>query len=227
MPITIPQEHKAAIASLITLSDEEADRLFNALNAAAPTILPRALAQRVAEESNLPKDSVAEIVDVLISLITNRDWNELATEKIANDVAAAAAAEHLGGLEPNSPAVLGFAQRVSRFLNLDRSLGVTSKAMNVLTQHKNPFRSARILTDIRAVFSTGDDPSPSAALIVHNLQLVTTTDGLYSTFIVALDTQDLRALASVISRAIKKEERLKEVIKRSGLSYIDVVPLED
>src|SRR5438270_167374 len=137
MPITIPSAHKAALANLISLSDEDTNRLFDELNAAAPTISPRVLAQRVAEKAKLPKDRVTEIVEVLISLVTNRDRNNLSTETVAKDVATAAADERLGGLEPDSPAISNFERRIARFLALDRSLGVTSKAVDVLIQHKN------------------------------------------------------------------------------------------
>jgi hypothetical protein len=145
---------------------------------------------------------------------------------VVSDIAEAAASEKLGGLEPGSPAVPAFADKLTRLMSLEQPLGVTSRALDVMTQHKNPLRSSRILSDIRSIFSSGDDPRPVAAVIVHNLRLATMTDGDYFTFTAALDSQDLRSLAAVVARAIKKEESLKGAIQRAGLSYIDVLPVE-
>jgi hypothetical protein len=224
MLVTIPQEHKAAIAKLVSLSDDETSRLLDALNTLAPTIWPHALAKQAATKSALVAEDISSIVDALISLIASRDRNNFSTEKVVNDVAEAAASEGLAGIQAGSPEWTKLVERLTSFLSLERSLGVTSRALNVMTQHKHPFKSARILTDIRTVFSTGDDPQPIAALIVHNLQLTTVTDGYYHTFVAALDSLDLRSVASVINRAIKKEDRLKGVIQKSGLSYIEIVP---
>lgn len=226
MLVTIPEEHKAALAKLISLSDEENRRLLDALSGSAPTIWPQMLARQSAVKSSLPAEDVSSIVDALISLIASRDRNNFSTEKVVNDVADAAASEGLAGVQNGSPERAKLVERLTTFLSLDRSLGVTSRALNVMTQHRHPFKAARILSDVRTVFSTGDDPQPIAGLIVHNLQLTTVTDGEFRTFITALDSVDLRSLASVISRAIKKEDRLKSVIQKAGLSYIEIVPGE-
>jgi hypothetical protein len=226
MPLTIPSEHKVALTKLASFSDEQTQRLLEALRAAAPTIWPHALAKQIATTADLPLEDVTEILDTLISLIANRDQKNFSTEKVASDVANAMAAEHIGDIQPNSAEMANVEKRLREFLEVDRSLGVTSRALNVMTQHKHPFRSGRILTDIRTVFSTGDDPQPIAGLIVHNLQIATITDGNYETFVAALDSLDLRALANVINRAIKKEDQLKSVIQRAGLSYIEMISEE-
>src|ERR1043166_6152319 len=171
MPLTIPSEHKVALTKLASFSDEQTQRLLEALRAAAPTIWPHALAKQIATTADLPLEDVTEILDTLISLIANRDQKNFSTEKVASDVANAMAAEHIGDIQPNSAEMANVEKRLREFLEVDRSLGVTSRALNVMTQHKHPFRSGRILTDIRTVFSTGDDPQPIAGLIVHNLQI--------------------------------------------------------
>jgi len=226
MSVTIPRQHREALASLITLSEDDMNRLFDALTTQSPTLSPTVLGRRAAEASGLETERVVSIVQALISLITTQDQRRLSTEKVAIDIAEAAGSEKLGGLEPGSPNISTFAKRLTRLMTLEQPLGVTSRAVNVMIQHKNPLRSSRILSDIRAIFSSGDDPQPVAAVIVHNLQLATMTDGDYLTFTAALDAQDLRSLAAVVARAIKKEDRLKNTIQQAGLSYIDVLPAD-
>jgi hypothetical protein len=226
MAVNIPLYHREGIVNLITLSDADADRLFDALGRQPPTLLPQVLGQRTAEASGLATDRVTPIVKALLSLITTRDEERLTSDQVATDIANEAAAQKLGNLQPESPTVAAFRDRLTRFLSLEQPLWITARAANVMIQHKNALRSSRILSDIRAIFSSGDDPEPVAAVIVHNLQLTTIADGDYCTFIAALDTQDLRSLAAVIARAIKKEERLKTAIHRAGLSYIDILPTE-
>lgn len=226
MSVTIPLQHREGLANLISLSDDETSRLVDALAAESPALWPAVLAKRVAEKADLQPDRVESIVSALISLITTRDRLHFSTEKVVSDIAEAASSEKLGGLEPGSSAVPVFTDRLTRLMRLERPLGITSRALDVMIQHKNPLRSSRILSDIRSIFSSGDDPQPVAAVIVHNLQLATITDGNYFTFTAALDSQDLRSLAAVVARAIKKEESLKGAIERAGLSYIDVLSVE-
>jgi hypothetical protein len=226
MSLKIPLQHREGLANLISLSDEEASRLADALATEQPALWPTMLARQVAERSHLNSERVEEILRALISLITTRDRLDFSTEKIVNDIVEAASLEKLGGLEPGSSAVSVFADRLTRLMSLERPLGITSRALDVMIQHKNPLRSSRILSDIRSIFSSGENPQPVAAVIVHNLQLATMTDGEYFTFTAALDAQDLRSLATVVARAIKKEESLKDAIERAGLSYIDVLSVK-
>jgi hypothetical protein len=223
MPVRIPYEHREGLANLIALSDEEANRLYQALAAEGPALYPPVLERRAAETSRLELSRVRPIIGAVISLITSRDRQGLSTDTVANDIATAAASEGVGGLQIDSPAVAIFKQRLVQFIGLEQPLGVTARALDVMTQHKNVLQRSRILTDIRPIFSSGDNPQPTAAVIVHNLQLVTYSDGDFVTFVAALDSQDLRSLAKVITRAIQKEKSLKSVISTGGLSYIDVV----
>src|SRR5205085_649732 len=67
-------------------------------------------------------------------------------------------------------------KRLELLLGLDSTLGVTAKALDVMTEHERTFCTARILSDVRPVFSGGAEHA-SAAVIIHNLQLGFHRDG--------------------------------------------------
>jgi hypothetical protein len=224
MRIKIPSRHTVALAELISLPDVEFASLRAALAEAQPTTAPTVLARRVAAATNIDTKRVERIVDALIALIRARDRQEFSTERVAKDVTEALSEEKVGDVEPNPERARAFEPQLRELLDLDQSLGITSRALTVLNQHKHIYQSARILTDVRAVFSRGDAPSPVAGMIVHNLEIETVTDGEPLRFFVALDTQDVRALAQVIERAVRKEEALRSVIQKTNLPYVDVVP---
>jgi len=227
MPAQIPERHSAALADLISMSDEQLRDISSALAKTKPTISPQTLAKRAAEKTEISSERFQAIIEALTSLIISREQNRLSSEQVAADISRAAAEKSLGGLQPSSPKVKEFEQRLVTLLALEQPLGISARALNVLTQHKNVFQWARILTDMRGVFSQGDSPKPIAAMIIHNLEIATFTDNDLSKFFAALDTEDLRALARVIDRAIKKERTLKDAIERAGLPYVEVVSSED
>ncbi len=224
MRINIPPRHRVALADLISLTDTDFLSLKAALAEAKPTTAPLVLARRVAATTSLAPKRVEQIVDALVALIRARDREDLSTERIAKDVTEVLSEEKVGDVEPNAERATAFEPQLRELLDLDQSLGITSRALTVLNQHKHIYQSARVLTDVRPVFSRGNQPLPVAGMIVHNLEIETQTDGELLRFFVALDTQDVRALAQVIDRALRKEDALRRVIQKTNLAYVDVVP---
>jgi hypothetical protein len=110
-------------------------------------------------------------------------------------------------------------ERLTLLLELDGSLGVTTKALDVMMEHERTYCKARILSDIRPVF-VGD--TASSAVIIHNLQLGFHYGGKHQEIYIALDTDDLQQLKSVIVRAEKKTSVLQQMLEKSGTEYLPV-----
>jgi hypothetical protein len=113
-----------------------------------------------------------------------------------------------------------FKQRITRLLAPSSSLAITARAVDVLTEHERIFTSARIITDIRSVFS---DPSekPSAAFIVHMLNIHYRQGREKKEFFVALDSDDIAKLKEVLDRAEKKAKSLATLLDASGIHTLD------
>src|SRR6185312_1129855 len=93
-----------------------------------------------------------------------------------------------------------------RLLSLERSLGVSSKALFIASQCQRHFHDARVLTDARPVFTSDPSQPPAAFIILHTLQLSVNDDGEDTDWYVVLDRNDLRKLRNVIERALQKEQ---------------------
>jgi hypothetical protein len=224
MDLQIPDRHKPFLSAFFGLSNGEVDSLFAALEKANPAIAAPVLAQRVTRDLKTPLPELTGILTALMSLILTRYEHKRTAAEVASDVVEEAAEEEL--IPKDDPAVQdALKQRLARFLSLERPLAVTSRASDVLIRHQNPFGSARVLSDVRYVFSMEDAPVPAGGLIVHNLELGTyTSDGNRVTHYFALDSLDVRALQKVLDRAVKKEDALRVAIEASGIPYISMEP---
>lgn len=217
--LRIPEAHKPALRKLISLDAEFGQALFKALEKAEPAASPDGLASSIASDVSIPLNDLREIIAALLSLALTRETYSISTSKVVDDVLARAVEENLIDDDPET--VSSGKQRLSELLSLERSVGVSSRVLGIISEHKHAFVSARILTDMRPVFSAGEDPTPLAGMIVHNLKLETHVDGRHKDFFVALDARDLKELRDVIDRAIRKETALKVSIVSGGISYVD------
>jgi hypothetical protein len=111
--------------------------------------------------------------------------------------------------------------RLTRLLEIKASLSLTSKALDVLTDADRIFYSAKILTDIRPVFDD-EGKKIEAAVIMHNLRIHFGQDNEHRDFFVALDTNDIKELRSVLDRADRKAESLQMLLNRAKISYLDM-----
>ncbi|MCL5097631.1 MAG: hypothetical protein M1608_08905 [Candidatus Omnitrophica bacterium] len=112
-----------------------------------------------------------------------------------------------------------FLHRLLILLSFEKSLGVTSKTFDVMTERERILCESRILTDIRPVFGKPSD-RPTAAIIVHNLKIIYHQDGEHHEFYVALDGEDIRTLKGVLERAEKKEQSLQSLMGETGVSCL-------
>jgi hypothetical protein len=113
------------------------------------------------------------------------------------------------------------ASQLGKLLGLERSLGITAKALGVMQDYERVFCGTRVLSDMRPVFTSAGDAAV-AGFVVHNLSIHYLQDGNYKEFFVALDTSDLQELKMAIARAEQKGEILKATLKKSDFLYLEV-----
>jgi hypothetical protein len=220
MKLAIPKSQKEGFKQFISLPDDKWRSLLQALEAAGPTISARALAKDVSQKVDLSADQLRQVIVIAGSLYVTRDQRGVGVKEFAEAVVEEAVQEGLVG-RGDSAAASKLEERISRLLSLDRSLGVSAKATQLLFSHKNPLLTARIFTDIRPVFTGDENPTPRAAVLVHTLELVTNTDGRQLSHYIALDSTDLQTLKRVVDRAIHKEISLKAIMPSLPLVEIN------
>ncbi|UBZ15333.1 hypothetical protein LDL77_06370 [Flagellimonas marinaquae] len=120
-------------------------------------------------------------------------------------------------------------EKLSHHLNLFYSISgrtkQTIKGFQLLHDNQKNLIDAKIVTDIRIVFD--DDVNTTKvdnAVIVHNLKIEFNEDADIKELFISLDSNDVVLLKEVCSRAIKKEQILRE---KAGSVPIRFLSLEE
>jgi len=132
---------------------------------------------------------------------------------------AAGLKQTVTGLNPEQLGVLE--QRATAILDIE-SLDLIARSHYVLLEHSRTYSSARIISDIRAVFGDEVNVQPDGAVIVHMLNVIYNSAGRRENISLALDEKDIDLLMAVLERAREKNKTLKQTIEKSGLKYVKV-----
>jgi len=156
--------------------------------------------------------------DAIDALYGIRVYNDVPLEEFVSDV--------LESLEQSeqlaSSAVEMMRGRLKKILDIP-ALRVAAKAALLHQEHERTFCTARILTDIRAVYDNGAKVPPSGAIITHTLKISyhESEGGDIHDIFVAMGSNDLRELQDVLNRAKDKATSLRGVLETSKLRFID------
>jgi len=221
--LMIPKIGERALASFIKLSDGEIAALKEAVKNAQPAFSVAQLAGQISSDVGLPAEQIGELIGVLASLyLAAKVDRSVPLHTFSEDVCKALDRSGNPELKLSEAVVPKFRQDIEEFLSFDESLGVTAKALGVMTEHEHVFRAARILTDLRPVFQPDPNEPPAAAVIIHNLKIRYLEGSGPKEFFVALDSNDLRELQAVVERAAKKEASLRSIADRIELRCLTV-----
>jgi hypothetical protein len=223
--LSIPKPVIIGLDRIATLSDESYLELLAALER-----IPLKIRQhKVFDDTELNLQTISpadirSIRDALFPLYIASASGKTPVSKYVDDVVESLKDERQGGTDwtQSEEAVSQFKERLLQLLSVS-SLHLIAKAHDVLLEHAHTFSGARILSDIRPVFGENVEEPPTAAVIVHMLNLVYYRNGEREEFVVALDTTDIQLLLDALERAKKKTDSLKSTIESTGLTYLEVV----
>jgi hypothetical protein len=207
--LRIPETHVAPLASLARFTDAEFDALLTALEGEG--LLEREdLVSRMQEALPSFAKSASDVVDLLLALDLVRETRDQEPAAFTADV------EQAEGIpdEVDRPMLRS---RLERALQIS-TLRVTAKVTDLLYSNERTHSSARIVSELRPVFSRGPGQVPSAAVLVHRLELeyFKKDEGLKSLHLI-LDDNDLAALEAVVARARRKTKTLVAFGEQLGL----------
>jgi hypothetical protein len=210
----------------IAMLSEEA---LQEIEAALKDVPLRIRQHHVFDDSEFKVSGISEreakgIKEALLPLYSALAGGTVSVETYIDDITESLKEEERDELDwINSEDVVSrFKQRLLRLLSIS-SLQLVAKAHDVLLEHEQTFSSARILSDIRPVFAENVEDPPSAAVIVHMLNISYRKAHQRREFVLALDVKDISYLIELLERAKAKTENLKSVIASSSMTYLDVV----
>lgn len=207
---SIPQPLKAGLRGIATLSEAAFGELLTTLRS-----VPFEIVQyQVFPEIEVPGGDL--VLGAVYGLILGRG-----RPRVPIDEAVEAVVESLASEDFDNALLDTLRRRAEAILNIE-SLDLVARAHDVLLEHSSTYSSARIVSDIRAVFGDDVATAPQAAVIVHMLNMVYHSAGRREAIAVALDERDVDLLIAVLERARAKNNVLKATIEKSGLRYIGV-----
>ncbi len=206
---TIPDYVKEGFLVLIKSSQEKIDKLFKELEETPKGLLPSELAKSLLSLSIFSEQELSHIVRVILSLYVLKDNENKGVDEIIDGICKALVETGDENLIPNE----NLENNLKRFFSL-KTVGITFKAIGLLTEFDKTFVDARIITDIRPAFEDNINSSIETGVIVHNLRIKYQKDtSLYKEFYIALDNEDLSKLKEQIIRAENKEKSIRNSLK--------------
>ena len=198
------------------LSSAETDLIVAALEKVKSTN-KRVLTQQILETiPEMKKEEASEIVGTLLSLYSARTGMDLTVDSFVAEIINAAKRLDRSDQETQCTPQ----DTLTRLLGV-RPLSMISKARGIHTDHENTFCTARIITDLRAVFDGDVKNEPAGFVMAHILHLGYHHDGKHSNLHLALDKTDIDNLIVILERAKVKATTLsKAVTEKAGFAIL-------
>ncbi len=220
MSLMIPKRHQDALARVLSLPAKDQEDIALALQRLPPALMVGDLAKRVAAELKQPEEGIRSIVLLLANLYRVRERSKVPLEEFVDDLRHAAADTGRPDLKLSQDHWDRLRGTLATVMALETSLGITAKALDVMSEHDHVFCEARVLTDVRPVF--GDVKNrPAAAVIAHTLRVTYHEGDGTKEFFVALDVADIEILKSALGRAESKHRSMVGFMEAAGVPVLE------
>jgi hypothetical protein len=216
MALNIPEDRIQAIRKIVALSDASAAELEQALKTSEFTSNSDEMAEHIRERvGTIPFDELKDITDALYGLYWVREFSGVSEPQFLKDVVASVRSNT--ELAIDTKAIPSIKTRFKRLLSIE-PLSIISKAIGLQRDGERIYCEARIISDIRPVFTKDPKHRPVGAVLGHTLK-ISYHDGLaaHKDFFVVLDRIDLENLKKVVDRAHAKSEALAAFLEEVDL----------
>ncbi len=217
----IPEEALPGLKAILSVDATSFDALATAFKSTSPSLTTIGLSKRVSSAiSSIPSADISSILETVYGLYWIKYEEEISPRDLAvmvSDATAEMLSEEVTLTVEQKAKLTG---RLERLLILDQTVGVTAKAADVLTEAERTYAEARILSDIRPVF-TDSIQSAAAGIIIHNLRIDCHMRGGHQELFFTLDCRDLEQLKEAIFRAEKKTDALKAILAKSNMYNLE------
>lgn len=219
MVLEIPKEDTGAIATIKGLSSASIEKFISALKGAPLISDPQEMAAHIAKQiPSIPVERLIPMLTTLYTLYHIRELSGVPHPRFLKDLVSAI--RNAPDLQVPSKELPKFQSLLERLLGID-SLNMISKAARLQRDGERLYCNAKILSDIRPVFSQDPTVRPLGAVLTHTLKIGFHKGSDHRELHVILDSNDLTALDEVIHRARAKDRTLRELMKNADLASLD------
>jgi hypothetical protein len=214
-PLRVPPRFEGSLRVLAALPEDEFASLLDFLNNQEQLLVPQDLGKELAEHLPQLAEQAGDILGAAVSLSTRVQHDPDAAQESAEGVSLSPELDLPEGQRP------AFVERLAAIMRC-HAVQSAAKALDLVTDYDHVYYGARILTDIRPVFSTeNDEVTPVAAVVIANLKIEHYgPSGDITSFHVALDHGDLLELRDVVQRGLEKTKSSKEFLEEKSMRYL-------
>ena len=208
---------------LLSLDDGLFNLLIEIISKSELTSHPINIVKYISSSTEADFGDVEGIIRCISRFISARDQNSVSTEEIIDDLIRIIKSGLVKELTYNEELEEILKKRLSMLLN-NRQLYFASKSLDLLTEYENIFISARILSDIRPIFSQSVEKPLEAGMITHLLHIhYHHGDQIeHKDLYLALDANDLKSLKETIEREEAKIKSLNSIFEKSGIKNLKI-----
>lgn len=220
--ISFNSEISKRLKSLVSLDERTFAKVLKALGDDLDAFAARAQVHDYALR-NFPEISgeFAFAIEALIPLVLNEQYAEISPDEVAKGV--------LDGIERTTSATQNWTAvekkllkaRIKKALS-DSNIKLRARAWALVLERPRVLDEARILTDLRPIFSNKNPAVLEACTVIHTLVLEVMEGQEARTLHIALDTKDLANLKANISRAEQKEKVLGVLASKAGVLSLQI-----
>lgn len=221
MAIRIPEQDRGKLAVLLQQSQAGLDQLYEVLKSTSPRLRVADLVSDIRNRTDIPAAPLRDVVAILVTLSWLTADQQLTSERMVDEVFQAADDADDERLKVSDIQKAAIRASLVKLLSLDRTLGVTAKALYIAYQYPRHYHESRVFTDARPVFTRNPAEPPSAFIITHSLQLRIHDDGTDREWFLSLDSSDLLEIKEAVDRALEKEKSLRTLMSKTGVPVLD------
>jgi hypothetical protein len=219
MALEIPKEDSGVIVTIKALTPAMFEKFVIALKNAPIISDPREMAAHISREvPSIALGRLASMLETMYTLYHIRELSGVRPARFLEDLIEALSERSELNLNPKD--LPKFKAMLARLMSIE-VLNTVSKAARLQRDGERLYCNAKILSDIRPVFSHDPTLRPLGAVLTHTLKIGFHEGGEHQEFHVVLDVDDLLALSEVIYRAQAKDKTLRKLLKESKLTSLD------
>jgi hypothetical protein len=217
MAISIPEVAREPLRLLATMTAVDRQKLVESLMAAKPRSSLVAFVDSLQAEVNLDHEQLNSVVANLTGMYNVMNKRGESPEAFAAKIKLSMQTAFSGSEAIEIPE--DFEGFLARALANANTLGIVGKSLELILADERIYESARLTTNLRPIFTSGNPHAPTAVLAIHSLTIELQDSD--EKVVIALDDQDLTDLGAELMRAQQEAGAVRAFSESAGLAWLE------
>lgn len=206
--VKIPPSQRPYLLKIAEMDDGAFEILHKFIANLEPKLYVDALNKQLAGDNILQVvPQASDFLNLLTGIARSYYSMEQEREDLIRNIALTLGEEET--LSENNCTKLG--DRLEKLLSQKGAIMLSARTSLLATSYEKTYKSARLITDLRPIFTDGEVEMPLYCLSTHSLKIEFHEDGNYKDIYITLDNDDLRQLVEVLDRGLKKAELVQKM----------------